>query len=600
VEELLATLVEHPDDLASWSVYADVLQARGDPRGELISMMLRREQEPTPRLFDAQRRYLAKHAATLVPETAQVWRRGFLTELRIASPEQLAVLAEPTLRFVDAVTLAIDGAAWDEWATALAAQTWAWRGLVVELVNPAEQLELGVLFAACPAIETARIRLPTDEAVVLAWDNVHAPALRRLVLVNAGRVEELEADLPALRELWIIGESVVDESVATRWQAIERVVLAGVAEPEHWPANMSAYRVPPNRYDYVPDAFMIVGEPIEVSLIQKLVARMTGLTRLSVRIAELWWVRRPVTVISLHGEQDPHSLLPHTLAIALENVLPRPPPIVLVAVDPDRGQFLALGSPQVRGQLEPADATNTALVRHAFDVTFGCDPGSTIVDDIVDLLAAAPEHAVIGPVGGRILSIVDPGATSLEDQNEEQYADEENEEEDELRIIGGDDYADWADESQYEEPTALARVMILTEEEGPVEVMPNVDTDEVTDELEDELPATDEVLDRPEAWFEFRDNWDDRAIDPDDEPGDVRWPDPAVVENERGVDPERQIAIPACAEHGPFDVCSWCGATVCWSCADTRVNGVCASCIVEIEQPSPSDATAHPRGRVVS
>jgi uncharacterized protein (TIGR02996 family) len=104
VEELLAALVEDPDDLGSWSVYADALQTRGDPRGELISMMLRREQEPTPQLFEAQRRYLARHAATLAPETAQVWRRGFLTELRIASPEQLAVLAEPPLRFVDAVT----------------------------------------------------------------------------------------------------------------------------------------------------------------------------------------------------------------------------------------------------------------------------------------------------------------------------------------------------------------------------------------------------------------------------------------------------------------------------------------------------------------
>jgi uncharacterized protein (TIGR02996 family) len=591
VEELLAALVEDPDDLASWSVYADILQTRGDPRGELVSMMLHREQAPTPRLFDAQRRYLARHAATLAPENhVAVWRRGFLAELHIASPEQLAMLAEPTLRFVDTVTLAIDGARWDEWTTALAAQTWPWRGLVVELRHPPEQLELRVLFAACPTVETARIGLPEDEAIELAWDNVHAPALRRLVLVHAGRVDELEADLPALRELWFIGESAVAESVCTRWQALERVVLAGVTELENRPANVVSCRAPADEYDYTPNAFMIVGESIELSLLQKVVARMTGITQLSMRIAELWWVRRPVTVISLYGEQDPHTLLPHTLAIALENVLPQPPPIVLVAFDPGRGQFLALGNPQVRGQLD----SSTEVVRQAFDVAFGCDPGSTIVDDILELLAAAPEHAVIGQAGGRILSIVDPSATSLEEQNAEHDDEDDEDEEPE------DDYEDWADESQYEEPTALSRVMILTEEEGPVEVVPNVDTDEVTDELEDELRATDEVLDRPEAWFEFRDHWDDRAIAPDDEPGDVRWPDPAVVENERGLDPERETAIPACVEHGPFDTCSWCGAAVCWSCADTRVNGVCANCIVEIEQPSPPDAITHSRGRVVS
>ncbi|HEX7699891.1 MAG TPA: TIGR02996 domain-containing protein, partial [Kofleriaceae bacterium] len=587
MQELLAALVEHPDDLASWNVYADVLQTRGDPRGELISMMLRREQEPTPQLFEAQRRYLARHAATLAPHAVQVWRRGFPTELRITSPEQLAMLAEPTLRFVDTVMIAIEGGQWDAWATALAEQTWPWRGLVVSFRNPPEHLELRVLFAACPAVETARITL-LYATVAPVWDNVHAPALQRLVLVDVGRVEALEADLPALRELWIIGESDVAESVCKRWQALERVVISSALE--NLPANTASYREPADRYDYAPSAFMIVGEPIELSLLQKVAARMTGLTQLSVRTAELWWVRRPVTVISLHGEQDPHTLLPHTLAVALENVLAPPPPIVLVAVDSNRGQFLALGNPEVRGQDEPTDATTTDVARRAFDVAFGCDPGSTIVDDILDLLAAAPEHALIGHTGGRMLSIIDPRAPTLEAQNAEEFADEEEDEEDE-------DYVDCDDdlETQYEEPPPLERALFRTQEDGPIEANVIVEADDEVGEEDDELSATDEVLDRPEAWFEFRENWDDRAIAPDNEPGDVRWPDPAFVENERGLDPERELATPACAQHGPFDVCSWCGTAVCWSCADTRVNGVCASCIVEIEQPSPSDAITHPR-----
>ncbi len=74
---------------------------------------------------------LAKHAAALVPAGMEpagvVWRHGFVAELRIEAPDQLAVLAEPTLRFVDSVTLAIDGDAWLEWRVDSGQRQWAWR-----------------------------------------------------------------------------------------------------------------------------------------------------------------------------------------------------------------------------------------------------------------------------------------------------------------------------------------------------------------------------------------------------------------------------------------------------------------------------------------
>ncbi|HET9988273.1 MAG TPA: hypothetical protein VFQ65_07130, partial [Kofleriaceae bacterium] len=177
MERLLVTLADSPDDLASWSVYADLLQSRSEPRGELISMMLQRAQHPSPRLFEAQRRYLASHAAALVPEalgdaTRRVWRHGFVTELRIEQPEDLAMLGEPALRFVDAVTLAIEGERWPEWQAACAGQRWPWRRLVVELVNPPEELALEAIFACAPAVETARIQFSEDEAGALVWKRV--------------------------------------------------------------------------------------------------------------------------------------------------------------------------------------------------------------------------------------------------------------------------------------------------------------------------------------------------------------------------------------------------------------------------------------------
>ena len=53
MEGLLAALAESPDDVASWSVYGDFLQAQSDPRGELISLMLERARQPSSKLFDA-------------------------------------------------------------------------------------------------------------------------------------------------------------------------------------------------------------------------------------------------------------------------------------------------------------------------------------------------------------------------------------------------------------------------------------------------------------------------------------------------------------------------------------------------------------------
>jgi len=43
---------------------------------------------------------------------------------------------EPALRFVDTVTLAIDGDAWPAWCAALASQRWPWRRMSARRASP--------------------------------------------------------------------------------------------------------------------------------------------------------------------------------------------------------------------------------------------------------------------------------------------------------------------------------------------------------------------------------------------------------------------------------------------------------------------------------
>ncbi|HET9992271.1 MAG TPA: hypothetical protein VFQ65_27255, partial [Kofleriaceae bacterium] len=414
----------------------------------------------------------------------------------------------------------------------------------------------------------------------------------------------------ALRELWLIGASVATESLRHQWRKLERVVVADTGEGEDAP-NVVAYRARTpaveEDYDYAPEAsnaFVIVGQPVELALLQKLAARMTGLAQLSVRIADLWWQRRPVTVLQLYGTLDPASLLPYSLAVALENVLATRPPIVLVELGDTRGQFLALGEHQARGGLEMGDATPADIARRAFDIAFGCDPGSTIVDDVLDALAIAPEHVIVGHVrGDRILNVIDPRATPFDTEDDSYVDDEDDEDEDE-----GYDCEPWEDDlERYEEPVPLSRLVVKTDEDAWAESLEAADaTDDgepaapVVDD--DETNATDQVLERPEAWFEFREHWDDRAGDPDDEPGEVRWPDPAAVELAQTVDLDRQIAEPACSEHAsPLDTCSWCSTPVCLACNDDApLENVCPSCLALLDQPLAALDASPSRGRVVS
>jgi uncharacterized protein (TIGR02996 family) len=118
-EALEATLVEHPDDLATHAAYADHLAEEGDPRGELIQVQLALEEPRRPaaerkRLQEREQELLRAHQAVWLGKLArhvdprmQFWSyrfaRGWLDELSFSFlPLDLArdVAAEPATRLL--------------------------------------------------------------------------------------------------------------------------------------------------------------------------------------------------------------------------------------------------------------------------------------------------------------------------------------------------------------------------------------------------------------------------------------------------------------------------------------------------------------------
>jgi uncharacterized protein (TIGR02996 family) len=93
--ELEAAIIEDPDDIGGYLVYADWLQARGDPRGELIALQHALgsaiDENTRTSLAQAERELREIHAPRLLGELAAfaegvrlTWRFGFVDEARLA------------------------------------------------------------------------------------------------------------------------------------------------------------------------------------------------------------------------------------------------------------------------------------------------------------------------------------------------------------------------------------------------------------------------------------------------------------------------------------------------------------------------------------
>jgi uncharacterized protein (TIGR02996 family) len=123
--ELEASILADPDDVARYLVYADWLQAQGDPRGELISLQHARLQRDSAELRAREAALLKSQPQVslgdlepLISKGLSVtWRLGFLHTVRVARDRfdstldvagTLAqVLASPSAKFVSEVTIGL-------------------------------------------------------------------------------------------------------------------------------------------------------------------------------------------------------------------------------------------------------------------------------------------------------------------------------------------------------------------------------------------------------------------------------------------------------------------------------------------------------------
>ena len=245
---LEAGIIADPQDRAAYAVYADWLQRRGDPRGELIALELAREAERAAgakgraTLPAAIRRHLERHAATLLGGLAAlagdvrdaaagpfVWRLGFIDRVVLESHRggDLGaivdeVLRHPSGRLVRELAIRCDDLDEAHRVVDVLRERAPPALAELDLLVRDERLDLGTLWpavarlrrltvvarafelgAVCvPAVERARFataRLSGDSLRSIArapW-----PALQRLELRFGGRFEPSSATLEDLQPL---------------------------------------------------------------------------------------------------------------------------------------------------------------------------------------------------------------------------------------------------------------------------------------------------------------------------------------------------------------------------------------------------------------
>lgn len=119
-EELERRLADHPDDRATYEVYADWLQTQGDPRGELIMLMLRAEDQPNARLAAQISAFQQRHVHDLHVAFGGTltWRRGFVDRLEIDRGqinETIPQVLEPALHHASSTLISAVGIR--DWST---------------------------------------------------------------------------------------------------------------------------------------------------------------------------------------------------------------------------------------------------------------------------------------------------------------------------------------------------------------------------------------------------------------------------------------------------------------------------------------------------
>jgi len=232
--EVEAAISRDPTNPEPYLVFADLLQEQGDPRGELMTLLVEADRVGTPAAREAGNALFARHRDALAgpledwESLSLDWRWGFVSgahlSLTVEDSEEganaagllRALLACPAARFLQHLTLGVTGYAgrtdYGELLEMLCAKARpALRELFIgDLTSEDAEISwvqagnLGALPAAAPRLSSLKVRAGQIELGPLGF-----PHLKRLVLESGGLSLEClravcAADWPRLEhlELW--------------------------------------------------------------------------------------------------------------------------------------------------------------------------------------------------------------------------------------------------------------------------------------------------------------------------------------------------------------------------------------------------------------
>jgi uncharacterized protein (TIGR02996 family) len=230
-------LLRDPDNVETYLVYADLLQSRGDPRGELIAMDHRLlTHGPSPELQRARDALFARHREAWLGDLSEhgpcvelSWRLGFIKSARIAldwdhydagvEPDQLLarLLAHPSARFLQELRLGMVNFEGENF----------YDGMI------------DVLVGAGPHPTLRRLHIGDydfPDETEISWTEVgdagslwpHCEGLREVILQGGG-ISLGEIDLPELRSFEVrtggLDRAAIRSICSARWPELRRLVL---------------------------------------------------------------------------------------------------------------------------------------------------------------------------------------------------------------------------------------------------------------------------------------------------------------------------------------------------------------------------------------
>lgn len=593
--ELEAALLQHRDDVKRWAVYADWLEAAGDPHGALASLMLRREAKPSRVLSEA----LTAQAgliSTLTPESLKtlatrgfprlvpVFRRGFLFS---AGAEQAsdfeALVSHRSAALLDRAILEAGSAeTLDEWLSTLKGPL-PWRSLELSVRDGEEPLDVGPWLQRLPYLEELTVRAASREI-----EFASSPTLRR-VRIHSASAENvaslLGVELPAFTALEVLAHEYDPEpldsianTLASKWSTLSEVLLEGEAGEDT--RRLCARKDSPKRvvvragegsledfptrlHRELETSFVVLHGELSPEREQAITqfALLGGVTRLVAFVG----AAQGLTLIRLHGSGEA-PLVPR---VALQQLVKKDRSLNGVALtlssSNDAASAWSFGPHVARvdekrnvlplSRRDDAYHSRDQLTRDVLDALLGFDPGLDVLEAMLLALDAAAPRAWVGalPAAGERLPLFTDHEAQPEVEETDEYDEEPDEDEDEEYEWDTEEADPWGGEP------------VNVPDYGPVEVVAAGASEEAIAEEE-----PDEDLDPPlhDAFTADEEEvWTEGPVDLPEHHAHLPG-DPIVTEAE--VELQERPTLVLCVRcHQPAETarCETCHEELCRSCA---------------------------------